>query len=96
MLTIVTILTLITMTLYRFLDDRLLMFMYIQTSMLFQREKAMTEDEIRTLMHENGFNISNLRHAIINDKKFYEYDLVIKTKKRRKHTTSVAVPCGKQ
>lgn len=81
LLTIVTILTLITLTLYRLVEERLPALIYNQTFIRFQREKAMTEPEIRALMHENGFNISNLRHAITFDQKFYEYDLVIKTRK---------------
>lgn len=81
MLAIVTILTLSTLTLYRLVEERLPVLIYIQTFIRFQREKMMTEHEIRALMHENGFNISNLSHAITYDQKFYEYDLVIKTRK---------------
>ncbi len=77
----VTILTLITLTLYRLVEERLPVLIYIQVFILFQLEKAMTEQEIRVLMHEKGFNISNLRHAITYGRKFYEYNLVIKTRK---------------
>jgi len=80
-LAVVTILTLSTLTLYRLVEERLPMLIYIQTFIRFQREKAMTELEVRALMHENGFNISNLSYAITHDRKFYEYDLVIKTRK---------------
>jgi putative Mg2+ transporter-C (MgtC) family protein len=80
-LTIVTILTLITLTLYRLIEERLPVLIYVHTFIRFQREKAMTEPEIRALMHENGFNIANLRHGITYERKFYEYDLVIKSRK---------------
>jgi len=80
-LTVVTILTLSTLTLYRLVEKQLPLLVYVQTFLRFHRERAMTEPEIRALMHENGFGISNLCHAVTHDRKFYEYDLVIKTRK---------------
>ena len=80
-LTVVTILTLSTLTLYRLVEQQLPMLVYVQTLIRFQRDKAMTEPEIRTLMHENGFGISNLCYTVSNDRNFFEYDLVIKTRK---------------
>ena len=80
-LAVVTILTLSTLTLYRLVEKQLPLLVYVQTSLCFHRERAMTEPEVRALMHENGFGISNLCHAVTHDRKFYEYDLVIKTRK---------------
>jgi putative Mg2+ transporter-C (MgtC) family protein len=79
--TVVTILTLSTLTLFLLVEQQLPMPIYVQTFIRFHREKAMTEPEVRALMHENGFGISNLSHAVTHDRKFYEYDLVIKTRK---------------
>jgi len=79
-LTIVTILTLSTLTLYRVVEERLPMLMYVHTFIRFHWDKAMTEPEIRALVRENGFGISNLCHAVTEDRKFYEYDLVVKTR----------------
>jgi putative Mg2+ transporter-C (MgtC) family protein len=80
-LTVVTILTLSTLTLYRLVEQQLPMLVYVQTLIRFQRDKAMTEPEIRALMHENGFGISNLCYTVSNNRNFFEYDLVIKTRK---------------
>jgi putative Mg2+ transporter-C (MgtC) family protein len=80
-LIVVTILTLSTLTLYRIVERQLPLLIYVETFIRFQREKAMTEPEIRALMHEKGFGISNLCHAVTHDRQFYEYDLVIKTRK---------------
>lgn len=80
-LTLVTILTLSTLTLYRFVEEKIPMLIYVQTFIRFHREKAMTEPDVRLLMSENGFGISNLHHAVTHDRKFYEYNLVIKTRK---------------
>jgi putative Mg2+ transporter-C (MgtC) family protein len=80
-LTVVTILTLSTLTLYRLVEQQLPMLIYVHASIRFHREKAMTEPEVRQLMRDNGFGISNLCYAVANDRKFFEYDLVIKTRK---------------
>jgi putative Mg2+ transporter-C (MgtC) family protein len=80
-LTVVTILTLSTLTLYRLVEQQLPMLIYVHASIRFHREKAMTEPEVRALMRDNGFGISNLCYAVANDRKFFEYDLVIKTRK---------------
>jgi putative Mg2+ transporter-C (MgtC) family protein len=80
-LTVVTILTLSTLTLYRLVEQQLPMLIYVHASIRFHREKAMTEPEVRQLMRDNGFGISNLFYAVANDRKFFEYDLVIKTRK---------------
>jgi len=80
-LTVVTILTLSTLTAYRFVEQQLPMLVYIQAFIRFHREQAMTEPEVRALMIENGFGVSNLCYAVTHDKKFSEYDLVIKTRK---------------
>jgi putative Mg2+ transporter-C (MgtC) family protein len=77
----VTILTLSTLTLYRLVEQQLPMLIYVHASIRFHREKAMTEPEVRALMRDNGFGISNLCYAVANDRKFFEYDLVIKTRK---------------
>ena len=80
-LTVVTILTLSTLTLYRFVEERLPMLVYVQAFIRFPREQAMTEPQVRALMRENGFGVSNLAHAVTHDRKFYEYDMIVKTRK---------------
>jgi len=80
-LIVATILTMSTLTLFRLVEQQLPVLTYVQTFIRFHREKAMAEPEVRALMHENGFGISNLSYAITHDRKFYEYDLVIKTRK---------------
>lgn len=77
----VTILTLSTLTLYRFVEQQLPMLIYVHTFVRFHRAQAMTEPQIRALMREKGFGISNLCLAVTHDRKFFEYDLVLKTRK---------------
>ena len=80
-LTVVTVLTLSTLTLYRFVEERLPMLVYVQAFIRFPRERALTEPQVRALMHENGFGVSNLAHALTHDRKFYEYEMIVKTRK---------------
>ncbi|HQL89422.1 MAG TPA: MgtC/SapB family protein [Syntrophales bacterium] len=54
----VTVLTLSTLTLYRF-------------------------EEIKALMKENGFKVSNLCCAVTGDRKFFDYDLIINTRNQQ-------------
>ncbi len=78
---IVTILTLATLTLYRFVEQQLPMLIYVHTFIRFHQEQAMNEHQVRSLMYENGFGISNLCCAVTHDRKFFEYDMVLKTRK---------------
>jgi len=80
-LIIVTLLTLSTLTVYRLVEEMLPILIYVHTFIRFYREKAMSESEIRALMREHGFGVTNLCHAVTHDGKFYEYDLVIKSRK---------------
>ncbi len=80
-LTVVTVLTLSTLTLYRLVERQLPMLLYVQSFIRFHRDRAMTEAEIRNLMEEQGFKISNMCLAVTHDRQFFEYDLVINTRK---------------
>ncbi len=77
----VTILTLGTLTLYRLVEQKLPMLIYVNTFIRFHREQAMTEPQVRALIREKGFGISNLGCAVTHDRKFFEYDMVLKTQK---------------
>ncbi len=77
----VTILTLSTLTLYRFVEQQLPMLIYVHTFIRFHREQAMTEPQVRALMREKGFGISNLCCALTHDRKFFEYEMVLKTRR---------------
>lgn len=77
----VTILTLATLTLYRFVEQQLPMLVYVHTFIRFRREHAMTEPQVRSLILEKGFRISKLCCAVTHERQFLEYDLVINTRK---------------
>lgn len=80
-LTVVTVLTLSTLTLYRLVERQLPMLIYVQNFIRFRRDQTMTEEQIRALMKENGFDVSNICYAVTGDRQFFDYDLVVKTRK---------------
>ena len=77
-----TILTLGVLTLFRRVEQRLPMLMYIHTNIRFPRDLAMTEPEVRGLMRENGFAISSLCLTLSKDRNLFEYDLIISTRRK--------------
>ncbi|HNU85088.1 MAG: MgtC/SapB family protein [Pseudomonadota bacterium] len=85
-LTMVTAMALSTLTFYRLVERQLPMLLYVQTFIRFPRDRAMTEAEVRTLMKEHGFKVSNMCLAVTNDRQFFEYDLVINTRKEENLT----------
>lgn len=80
-LAIVTILTLATLTIYRLIEERLPILVYTHAFLRFHKEYAMSEEELRKIMLDHGFGVSNLSHAVTGDMKFYEYNLVIRSRK---------------
>jgi len=79
-LVVVTALTLSTLTLYRLVERQLPMLFYVQNFIRFHYDRAMPEEEIRALMKENGFKVSNLCRAVTCDRQFFDYDLIINTR----------------
>jgi len=79
-LAVVTALTLSTLTLYRLVERQLPMLFYVQNFIRFHYDRAMPEEEIRALMKENGFKVSNLCRAVTCDRQFFDYDLIINTR----------------
>jgi len=82
-LVVITVLTLSTLTLYRLVERQLPMLFYVQNFIRFDYGRAMTEEEIKALMKENGFKVSNLCCAVTGDRKFFDYDLIINTRNQQ-------------
>ena len=82
-LVVVTALTLSTLTLYRLVERQLPMLFYVQNFIRFHYDRAMPEEEIRALMKENGFKVSNLCRAVTCDRQFFDYDLIINTRNEK-------------
>jgi len=50
---------------------------------MFERRAVMEEDELRRLIGEHGFSIANLSYHLREGGKFFEYEMVIRSRDRR-------------
>ena len=76
----VTILTLGTLTVYRLVEKRIRVLSYFHHSLRFLRESTMPEAEVRDLITRHGCAIVNMGHAITNEGKYFDYDMIISTR----------------
>lgn len=79
-LLLVTILTLGTLTIYRLMEKRIPVLLYINNTVRFHRDATMSESELRELITSHGFRISNMSYALMDNGKYFEYNTVIKTR----------------
>jgi putative Mg2+ transporter-C (MgtC) family protein len=78
--TLGTAATLAILAAFRFLERRLPSEFYAHHSLMFERNAAMAESELRRLIGEYGFSIANLSHRLSDGGRFFEYGMVIKTR----------------
>ena len=81
-LLLVTILTLSTLTIYRIIEEKIPLLIYINSTVRFRRDATMSEPELRDLITSHGFGITNMSYALTEDGKYFEYSLVIKTRQQ--------------
>ena len=79
-LLLVTILTLGTLTIYRLMELKLPMLLYINNVVRFRRDATMSERELRELITSHGFGISSMSYALTDNGDYFEYNSVIKTR----------------
>src|SRR5438034_6874890 len=68
---------------FRFIELRLPTEFYAHHSLMFERRAVMEEDELRRLIGEHGFSIANLSYHLREGGKFFEYEMVIRSRDRR-------------
>jgi hypothetical protein len=56
---------------------------YAHHHLRFRRDKVMAEDELRRTVGSHGFSIANLHTRLIDDGRFFEYRMVIRSRDRR-------------
>ena len=55
-----------------------------RVSEVFRREAVMTEDEVRRLIGSYGFSVANLASRLVEEGKYFEYRMVIRSRARDK------------
>jgi putative Mg2+ transporter-C (MgtC) family protein len=74
-----TVLTLGTLSLFRWVESRMPSQFYAHFAVRFDRHAKMDETELRRLLKRYGFTIANLNYRLDSDAGFFEYRLVVRT-----------------
>lgn len=74
-----TLLTLGTLSAFRWIEIRLPSHLYAQHSIRFERNEAMSEQEMRDLLRSHGFTVANMSYRISDDGQYFEYRMTIRT-----------------
>src|SRR5262247_507216 len=78
-LLVTTVLTLLTLSLFRWIESKVPGHYYRHLEVRFARASAMPEDEFRRFIAEQGFSIANLSYRYNSTAAFTEYLMVVRT-----------------
>jgi putative Mg2+ transporter-C (MgtC) family protein len=78
-LAVATVLTLLTLSIFRWIETKMPGHYYGHLEVRFTRASAMPEDEFRRFLAEQGFSIANLSYRYSADAQFIEYRMVVRT-----------------
>lgn len=73
------LLTLGTLSVFRWIETKLPVQFYAHFTVRFARSAKVPEDEMRRIVTENGFTIANLNYRLDGKDDFFEYRMVIRT-----------------
>lgn len=81
---IVSVLTLGTLSIFRWIESKLPKLIYAQCSLRLNCETPMPEKDLRDLLAHHGFNIVSLSYAFMQEEgKCFKYDMMIRTRRRQ-------------
>lgn len=76
---IATVLTLGTLSLFRWIEGKMPSEFYANFLVRFPRERVMPEADLRSLIAEHGFDVANLSYRIAGQGRDFEYQMVLRT-----------------
>ena len=76
---IATVLTLGTLSVFRWIEGKMPAEFYANFLIRFPREGVMAEEELRRLIAEHGFDIANMSYRIAGQGREFEYQMVLRT-----------------
>ena len=71
--------TLLTLTLFRWIESLMPTLTYAEHHLRFHRDAALLEPEVRELIQRHGFSIANLSYRLTSEGAFLEYRMTIRT-----------------
>ena len=81
---IVSVLTLGTLSSFRWIESKLPTLIYAQCSLRFNCDAPMPEKDLRDLLTHHGFDIVNLSYRLMQEEgKCFQYDMMIRTRKQQ-------------
>ncbi|WP_043530282.1 MgtC/SapB family protein [Litchfieldella xinjiangensis] len=80
---VVTIITLVTLSLFRWVEARMPMQHFADTMLAFPIDGVLTESEVRGLIKEQGFRVKSLSYRLVQRGTVYEYHMTLQTLDRR-------------
>jgi putative Mg2+ transporter-C (MgtC) family protein len=76
---VATAITLGTLSLFRWIENRIPAQFYAHFLVRFARDQVMSETDMRALLRAHGFTIANLNYRFDAEQDFFEYRMVIRT-----------------
>ena len=77
-----TILTLCTLSAFRWVEAKMPALYYAHLMVRFSRQAAMDEEELRKLVADHGFSVANLSYQVGGKDNHFEYKMTIRSHKR--------------
>jgi putative Mg2+ transporter-C (MgtC) family protein len=74
-----TVLTLGTLSGFRWIESKIQMELYASFSVRFQKGRVMTEDELRALVARHGFTVFHITHRLRDEGEQFEYSMTLRT-----------------
>ena len=74
-----TLLTLATLSFFRWIEDRIPSHFYAHHFVRFDRDGVMPERELKGFLENLGFTVANMSHRLSDDGVYFEYRMVIRT-----------------
>lgn len=79
-LIVATVLTLGTLSVFRWIEDRMPAEFYAQLEVKFPPGSTMSEDELRRFIADQGFSIANINYRYSAEAGFFEYGMMIRAR----------------
>lgn len=76
-----TVLTLGTLSVFRWIEGWMPTLLYAHHHVVFARTATMAEATLRTVLVEHGFSVANLSYRLNGDGRLFEYRMVIRTRR---------------
>ncbi len=74
-----TLLTLATLSVFRWAETRMPVHVYAYHQLRFDRDNVISENELRTFLKRHGFTIANMSYCTTEDGALFEYRMTIRT-----------------